>query len=183
MLLGGKGRPAHKADNFTAICEPTVWIMWDPQRLTTLWASIACYRDRFTFTFNCLGIFYSRSILPCTARIKHAYIVVIIFVQNICQIWRNFESWNINIHSKTQFQIRNYLPPQIICKVQIILYNVWVLDHFWPPVVPYYATEDTVRIVNRLYCNLQLLISLLHVRSYNHLFHSYTFTQFTNTTL
>jgi hypothetical protein len=22
--------------------------MWDPRRLTTLWASIACYRDRFT---------------------------------------------------------------------------------------------------------------------------------------
>jgi hypothetical protein len=25
--------------------------MWDPQRLTTLWASMACYRDSFTFTF------------------------------------------------------------------------------------------------------------------------------------
>jgi hypothetical protein len=23
--------------------------MWDPQRLTTLWASTACYRDSFTF--------------------------------------------------------------------------------------------------------------------------------------
>jgi hypothetical protein len=25
--------------------------MWDPRRLTTLWASIACYRDSFTFAF------------------------------------------------------------------------------------------------------------------------------------
>jgi hypothetical protein len=24
-LPGGKGRPAHKADKLTAICEPTVW--------------------------------------------------------------------------------------------------------------------------------------------------------------
>jgi hypothetical protein len=31
--------------------------MWDPQRLTTLWASMACYRDSFTFTLLCtLGI-------------------------------------------------------------------------------------------------------------------------------
>jgi hypothetical protein len=25
--------------------------MWDPQRLTTLWASTACYRDSSTFCF------------------------------------------------------------------------------------------------------------------------------------
>jgi hypothetical protein len=48
-LHGGKGRPARKADNLTAICKPIVYLMWDPQRLTTLWASMACYRDSFTF--------------------------------------------------------------------------------------------------------------------------------------
>jgi hypothetical protein len=26
--------------------------MWDPQRLTTLWASMACYRDSFTLPFT-----------------------------------------------------------------------------------------------------------------------------------
>jgi hypothetical protein len=26
--------------------------MWEPQHLTTLWASMACYRDSFTFTFT-----------------------------------------------------------------------------------------------------------------------------------
>jgi hypothetical protein len=41
-LLGVKGRPARKAHNLTVICESTVYIMWDPQRLTTLWASTAC---------------------------------------------------------------------------------------------------------------------------------------------
>jgi hypothetical protein len=45
---GGKGRPARKADNLTAICEPTVYKMWEPRRLTALWASTACYRDSFT---------------------------------------------------------------------------------------------------------------------------------------
>jgi hypothetical protein len=37
-----------KADNCTAIYEPIVWKMWEPQHLTTLWASTACYRDTFT---------------------------------------------------------------------------------------------------------------------------------------
>jgi hypothetical protein len=49
IFLGGKGRPARKADNLTAICEPIFYKMWDPLRLTTLWASTACYRDIFTF--------------------------------------------------------------------------------------------------------------------------------------
>jgi hypothetical protein len=40
-LPGGKGRPARKADNLTAICGPIVYNMWDPRRLTPLWASTA----------------------------------------------------------------------------------------------------------------------------------------------
>jgi hypothetical protein len=51
-LPGGKWWLAHKADNLVAICEPTVWKMWEPRRLTTLWASTACYRDSFTFKHN-----------------------------------------------------------------------------------------------------------------------------------
>jgi hypothetical protein len=48
-LTGFRGLPGHKADNLTAICEPTVWKMWEPRRLTTLWASTAYYRDSFAF--------------------------------------------------------------------------------------------------------------------------------------
>jgi hypothetical protein len=44
-ILGGKGWPARKADNLTAVSEPIVQKMWEPQRLTALWASMACYRD------------------------------------------------------------------------------------------------------------------------------------------
>jgi hypothetical protein len=44
-LLGGKGRPARKADSLTAICEPIVKKMWERRRVTTLWASTACYMD------------------------------------------------------------------------------------------------------------------------------------------
>jgi hypothetical protein len=46
-LPGGKGRPARKADKLTAICEPIAKKMWEPQRLTTLWAFMACYTDSF----------------------------------------------------------------------------------------------------------------------------------------
>jgi hypothetical protein len=46
---GGIGRVVCKADNLTAICEPIVQKMWEPRSLTTLWASTACYTDRFTF--------------------------------------------------------------------------------------------------------------------------------------
>jgi hypothetical protein len=48
FLVVKEGRLARKADNITAICEPIVRKMWEPQRLTTLWTSTACYRDRFT---------------------------------------------------------------------------------------------------------------------------------------
>jgi hypothetical protein len=42
----GKGRPVRKADNLTA----KLWAdFYKPQRLTTLWASTACYRNSFTF--------------------------------------------------------------------------------------------------------------------------------------
>jgi hypothetical protein len=47
--LPGGGRPARKADNLTAICEPIVYKMWEPRRPTNLWASTACYRESFTF--------------------------------------------------------------------------------------------------------------------------------------
>jgi hypothetical protein len=48
-LPGGKGWPAHKADNLTAICGPSVYKMWEHRRLTTLWTSTACYSDSSTF--------------------------------------------------------------------------------------------------------------------------------------
>jgi hypothetical protein len=68
-LPGGKGRPARKADHLTVICEPIVLKIWKPQRLTTLWASNACYRDSVlsTFTFfSCLlivGYLFCHSLL------------------------------------------------------------------------------------------------------------------------
>jgi predicted transcriptional regulator len=50
-LPGGKGRPAHKAYNLTAICKAIIEKMLEPHRLESLWATIACFRDNFTF-FN-----------------------------------------------------------------------------------------------------------------------------------
>jgi hypothetical protein len=51
-LLGSKGRSAHKADNLTAICESIAYKIWEPRRLTTQWASTACYRDSFFILQN-----------------------------------------------------------------------------------------------------------------------------------
>jgi hypothetical protein len=48
-LPGGKGQVVRKNDNFTAICELTVYKMWEPWHLTTLWTSMACYRNSYTF--------------------------------------------------------------------------------------------------------------------------------------
>jgi hypothetical protein len=50
-VTGSKLRLAHKADNSTTICVPIVWKMWEPQCLTTLWASTAFYTDIFTFFY------------------------------------------------------------------------------------------------------------------------------------
>jgi hypothetical protein len=45
-LSGGKGRLARKADNLTAICEPTVWTSHNTRVFT------ACYRDSFTLPYS-----------------------------------------------------------------------------------------------------------------------------------
>jgi hypothetical protein len=47
-LPGGKGRPVSKANNLTVIREPIVYKMWEPRRLTTLWAATDYYRNSFT---------------------------------------------------------------------------------------------------------------------------------------
>jgi hypothetical protein len=51
-LPGGKGQPVRKADNLTAICELSVYKMWEPGCLSTLWTSMACYRVSFTIAFT-----------------------------------------------------------------------------------------------------------------------------------
>jgi hypothetical protein len=43
----GGDRPLRKSDNLTAFCEPIVYNMWEPRRLTNLWASTTCYRNSF----------------------------------------------------------------------------------------------------------------------------------------
>jgi hypothetical protein len=50
-LSGGKGRPVRKADNLTAICRSIVYKKCEPRRLTTIWASAACYRDSLLYLF------------------------------------------------------------------------------------------------------------------------------------
>jgi hypothetical protein len=51
-LPGGKEWLASEADNLTAFCEPPVYKMREPRRVTNLWVSTACCRDSFTFTWD-----------------------------------------------------------------------------------------------------------------------------------
>jgi hypothetical protein len=51
-LPRGKGRPARKADNLTAVCEPTVYKMSERRPLTNLWVSMTCYGDSFTYLID-----------------------------------------------------------------------------------------------------------------------------------
>jgi hypothetical protein len=62
-IPGGKGRLARKAD-LTAICEPITRSMWEPRRLTTLWASTACYRDIFTLLYLLFDPEYGSDVSP-----------------------------------------------------------------------------------------------------------------------
>jgi hypothetical protein len=48
-LPGGKGRPARKFDNLTAIYEPIVYEIWKPRRPINVWASTACYNVSIFF--------------------------------------------------------------------------------------------------------------------------------------
>jgi hypothetical protein len=80
------------ADNLTAICEPTVYIMWEPQRLTTLWASTACYRDSFFYLHNRRGFMIMccyLTVCVCydltTQQLSHNYIGASV-CSNLCHL-------------------------------------------------------------------------------------------------
>jgi hypothetical protein len=68
MFVGSRVWPVQKADNLTTICELNVYKMWEPQRLRTLWASMACYRDSLTNSVYCTFILLNSQtcILPLT---------------------------------------------------------------------------------------------------------------------
>jgi hypothetical protein len=83
-LPGSKGRPASKPD-LTAICEPIVYKMWEPRRLTALWASTACYRDSFTFIIG-FAMRWSdpaihSHIICCSKDLEHQYNIYMVLVQ------------------------------------------------------------------------------------------------------
>jgi hypothetical protein len=126
---GGKGRLVHKADNFTAICEPTVWKTWEPWRLTTLWAPTACYRNNFTFTFflfpsvlpiHLLHIFFSLSVLIkwipfpiynclCTMWPNHSQCWWALWVCIFLLFWKNKYIYNMYIYHPRQSELGHNL--------------------------------------------------------------------------
>jgi hypothetical protein len=53
IFLGGKGWPGIRLTIPPPSVSPLSRKMWEPRRLTILWASTACYRDSFTFYVYC----------------------------------------------------------------------------------------------------------------------------------
>jgi hypothetical protein len=74
-LSVGKGRPAHKADNLTAICEPIIYRMWEPRR-TTQWTSTASYRHRCLSMNNRDGIIFRTAFWPKCTEVTQKLITV-----------------------------------------------------------------------------------------------------------
>jgi hypothetical protein len=56
--------------------------MWEPQHLTTLWASTACYRDSFTLLVDGMTDGQMSLILRQTVASVVGIVVVSMFVQN-----------------------------------------------------------------------------------------------------
>jgi hypothetical protein len=69
-LPGGKGPPARNADNLTAICEPIVWKMSEPRRLTNLWGFTAYYIDRFTILLPYNSVYKFPGIGECVEELR-----------------------------------------------------------------------------------------------------------------
>jgi hypothetical protein len=82
ILLGGKGRPARKADNLTAICEPIVKKMWEPRRLTNIWAFTA------SFTRIALPSFYFHFFLETrfVVRLVYFYSAAVIIIPSFASL-------------------------------------------------------------------------------------------------
>jgi hypothetical protein len=74
-LPAGKGRPACKAKILTAICELK---MLEPRRLTTLWASTACYRDSLAYFVGMADINTNKIVFCwcCSVNIRVDVIVI-----------------------------------------------------------------------------------------------------------
>jgi hypothetical protein len=69
--------------------------MWEPQRLTTLWASTACYRDSFTLLLPYIlgwSLYESNLIEKCSRRVK-----------NVC--WDIWTSVNAPVYILVQFTL------------------------------------------------------------------------------
>jgi hypothetical protein len=60
-----------EAENLTAIREPIVYPVWDPQHLTTMSASTACYGNSFTlYIFVLFFLMFFWVIVPCSLRMN-----------------------------------------------------------------------------------------------------------------
>jgi hypothetical protein len=92
-LPGGKRRPARKYDNVTAIGEPIVQKMLEPQPLTTLRAFTACCRDRFTFFNFCIFFQTVWYVKPQIIKKMTPVLLFYSLLYNLSKFSREWDRW------------------------------------------------------------------------------------------
>jgi hypothetical protein len=123
-LPGGKGRPARKVDNLTAIYEPNVQKMRGPRRLTTLWASAAYY---YWNTFTVFQPYVDTPLVYICflCHFTNIFSVLLKLIYTQCEI-----SSLVQQHRKRdlkqawQFFQRIFMWFRIICNISKIMYPI-----------------------------------------------------------
>jgi hypothetical protein len=136
IFLGLMSGRRVKADDLTAICEPIVYKMWQPRRLTTLWAFTACYRDSFTFyLFTCLKMLHTSN---------HSIVftfALLLLEGRASRAWKHYKKWCSTPHHYHCRQFCHYLifwPPLFI----FFLTSVFLLCSIQPASVYKIANES-----------------------------------------
>jgi hypothetical protein len=122
-LPGGKGRRVHKADNLDDVCEPIVYNMWEPRRLTTLWpprpvtgiAINSCSHNYFSLStslFQSSLTKYALIFLPLTWATTAFAALFLCFSYCACvtsfsvHLWHNLSEAGVEGYDRSRGEIR-----------------------------------------------------------------------------
>jgi hypothetical protein len=80
MFLGVKGRRRVRRTVSSPSVSPLSYKIWEPRRLTTLWASTACYRDSFTSYLSPIHAI-------CSAHLILLDLIILLILAEECKSW------------------------------------------------------------------------------------------------
>jgi hypothetical protein len=107
--------------------------MWEPCRLTIVWASIACYKDSFNFYLFFLFLLVTCFSFHCT-ELEHnalAFIQVIVSVLKNFML-SNFRTWsNLDLFLKKKSMMFHFKVPCCYWNVEVLVFNIFTLSLFF----------------------------------------------------